>query len=152
MTWTRKSPFTSNADPVEHMVELLSNERANVGTPFNADEKQVLRRKASNVEPVPEELRRKSKAVIEQLLKRKQTAETNNDPKSFNNSLEWAGESDYPNIVALTEAVVMSGTGILRLHGRGWVKDKIQVIGCALIIVLFMLLLVVGFSLILRRK
>jgi hypothetical protein len=152
MTWTRKSPFASNEDPVEHMVELLSNDGENAGTPFNADEKQVLRRKASNVEPVPEELRQKSKAVIEQLLKKEQTTETNNDPKSFNNSLEWAGESGYPNIVALTEEVVMSGTGILRLHGRGWVKDKIQVIGCALIVVLFMFLLVVGFSLIFRRK
>jgi hypothetical protein len=81
MTWTRKSPFTNNEDPVEHMVELLSNEGENVGTPFNADEKQVLRRKASNVEPVPDsELRIASTSGAISAYARKSTVASNRTP------------------------------------------------------------------------
>jgi hypothetical protein len=154
MPWIRKSknPFASHEDPVEHMMELLSKEGEDAGTPFDATERKILCSGASNKAPVPEELQRKSKTLIEQLLRREQTTETSKDPKSFNNSLEWAGESSYPNIVALTEEVVTSGTGVLRLHGRGWAKDKIQLVGCALAVVLLMFLLVVSFSVIFHGK
>jgi hypothetical protein len=117
-----------------HMIELLSKEAAHAGTPFNPDEKKILRSKASSGEAIPEELRRKSKTLIEQLLNREKAAETRSDPKSFNNSLGWAGESSYPNIVALTEEVVTSGTDDVRLHGRRWVKDQIQLLGCAVVV------------------
>jgi hypothetical protein len=116
------------------MIELLSKEAAHAGTPFNPDEKKILRSKASSGEAIPEELRRKSKTLIEQLLNREKAAETRSDPKSFNNSLGWAGESSYPNIVALTEEVVTSGTDDVRLHGRRWVKDQIQLLGCAVVV------------------
>jgi hypothetical protein len=152
MPWIRKSPFASHEDPVEHMMALLSKEAEDAGTPFDASEKKILCSEASNREPVPEELQSKSKTLIEQLLRREQTTETSNDPKSFNNSLEWAGDCSYPNIVALTEKVVTSGTGVLRLHGRGWAKDKIQLVGCALAVVLLMFLLVVSFSVIFQWK
>ena len=148
----RRSPFADHEDPVEHMIELLSKEAESAGTPFDLTEKKILRSKASNKEPVPEELRRKSESLIEQLLKREQSAETISDPKSFNNSLGWAGESSYPNIVALTEEVVMSGTGDLRLHGRRWVKDQFQLLGCAVLVILFMILLVAGLSFVFHWK
>jgi len=147
-----KNPFANHEDPVEHMIELLSKEAEQAGTPFNADEKKILRSKASSGEPIPEELRRKSKTLIEQLLNREKAAYTNSDPKSFNNSLGWAGESSYPNIVALTEEVVTSGTGDLRLHGRRWAKDQIQLLGCAVAVILLLLLLGVGLSFIFHWK
>ena len=147
-----KNPFANHEDPVEHMIELLSKEAEYAGTPFNADEKKILRSKASIREAIPEELRRKFKTLIGQLLNKEQAAETSSDPKSFNNSLGWAGESSYPNIVALTEEVVMSGTGDLHLHGRRWAKDQIWLLGCAVVVILLMLLLVVGLSFVFHWK
>jgi hypothetical protein len=152
MPWMRKSPFASHEAPVEHMMELLSKEGESAGTPFDASERKILCSEASDRAPVPEELQKKSKTLIDQLLRREQTTETSNDPKSFNNSLEWAGDPRYPNIVALTEEVVTSGTGVLRLHGRGWAKDKIQLLGCAVAVVLLMFLLVVSLSAIFHWK
>jgi hypothetical protein len=147
-----RNPFANHEDPVEHMIELLSNEAEHSGTPFNADEKEILRSKASVGEPIPEELRRKFKTLIGQLLNREQAAKTSSEPKSFNNSLGWAGESSYPNIVVLTEEVVMSGTGELRLRGWRRAKDQIQLLGCAVVVILVMLLLVAGLSFVFHWK
>ncbi len=147
-----KNPFANHEDPMEHMIELLSKEAEHAGTPFNADEKKILRSKASSGEPIPEELRRKSKTLIEQLLNREKAADTSGDPKSFNNSLGWAGDSSYPNIVALTEEVVTSGTGDLRLRGRRLAKDRIQLIACAVVVILLMLLFVAGLSFVFHWK
>ena|SRR5258708_6672455 len=153
MSWIRKSPFASHEDPVEHMVALLSKEAENAGTPFSADEKKILRSERASGEPVPEELRQKSRKLIQQLLKKEQTREADKDPKSFDSSLEWAGDGEYPNIVALTEEVVMSGGfGRLPLHGRRLAKDRAQLVGCALSVVLFMFLIVAAFSVFFHRK
>jgi hypothetical protein len=153
MSWIRKSPFARHEDPVEHMVALLSKEAENAGTPFSADEKKILRSERASGESVPEELRQKSRKLIEQLLTKEQTIEADKDPKSFDNSLEWAGDREYPNIVALTEEVVMSGGfGVLPLHGRRLAKDRMQLVGCALSVVLFMFLIVVAFSVFFHRK
>jgi hypothetical protein len=147
-----RNPFANHEDPVEHMIELLSKEAEHARTPFNADERKILRSEAASGEPIPEELRRKFKTLIEQLLNREQAAGTGSDPKSFNNSLRWAGDSTYPNLVALTEEVVMPGTGDLRLHGRRWAKDQIQLLGCAVVVILLMLLLVAGVSFVFHWK
>lgn len=147
-----KSPFADHEDPVEHMIELLSKEAEHAGTPFNADEKKVLRSEVSSGEPIPEELRRKSQTLIRQLLNRENAGESSDEPRSFNNSLGWAGDSSYPNIVALTEDVAMSGTGDLRLRGRRWVRDQIQLLGCAVAVIVLMLLLVVGLSFVFHWK
>jgi hypothetical protein len=152
MSRIRRSPFAQHEDPVEHMIELLSKEAENAGTPFDSNEKKILRSEASNREPVPEELRQKSKTLIRQLLSKEQAAATSGDPKSFNNSLGWAGDSSYPNIVALTEEVVTSGTGDLRLRGRRWAKDQIQLLGCAVLVILVMLLFVAVLSFVFHWK
>jgi hypothetical protein len=112
MAWIRRNPFASHEDAVEHMLELLCKEAENAGTPFNVDERKILRSEASSREPVPEELRRKSKTLIEQLLRREQAAGTSNNPKSFNNALGWAGERSFPIIVALTEESSLRGLEI----------------------------------------
>jgi hypothetical protein len=152
MSWIRKSPFASHEEPVEHMVALLSKEAENAGTPFSADEKKILRSETSG-ESVPEELRQKSRKLIEQLLKKEQTREADKDPKSFDSSLQWAGDREYPNIVALTEEVIMSGGfGVLPLHGRRLAKDRMQLVGCALSVVLFMFLIVAAFSVFFQGK
>jgi hypothetical protein len=140
----RKNPFASHEDPVHHMVALLCKEAESAGIPFTENEKQILASESSSEKPVPEGLRQRAKKLIEELLSKQQTSGAVTDPKSFDNSLEWAGDPGYPNIVALTEEVVTSGSLKLRprLQGRTWVKDRVQLLGCALSIVLLMFLIV----------
>jgi len=149
----RKSPFAKHEDPVEHMMLLLSKEAEDAGTPFSTDEKKILRSERTTGESVPEELREKSTKLIAQLLRKEQTRDADNDPKRFNSSLEWAGDGEYPNIVALTEEVIMSGGfGGLPQHGRRLVKDQMYLVGCALFVVLLMALLVAAFSMLFHWK
>jgi hypothetical protein len=155
MFWFRKSPFDRQEDPIEHMVALLSNEAANAGIPLSDDDKKLL---ASEVMPgarISEELRNRTKKLIEGTLKREQASGPDEDPKSFGNSLEWAGDPGYPNIVMLTEEVITSGTSrksLAPLHGRRWLKDNGQLIGCRLAVVLFLMLIGITIGLISERK
>jgi hypothetical protein len=151
-----KNPFASNEDPVEHMVALLCEEADSAGTPFNEDEKMILRRESKSDGSVPEELRQRAKRLIEKLLRKEQiSGAVTTDPKSFDSSLEWAGDPGYPNIVALTEEVV-SSIGSLKppsqLQRLRRAKDLIQLVGCALLVVLLMFVIVGIFAIVSHSK
>ena len=151
----RKNSFASHEDPVEHMVALLCKEAESAGIPFSEDEKTILARESTPEESVPEELRQRAKKLIQELLRKEQTSGAVTETKSFDNSLEWAGDPGYPNIVALTEEVVTSGGSLKalpQLHGKRWAKDRIQLLGCALAIVLLMFLVVGIFSVVFQSK
>jgi hypothetical protein len=141
----RKSPFGRHEDPAKHMVLLLSEEAEESGAPLSEEEKEVLAREAAPREPLPEELRQRVRRLIEQILERERGAATEAGPKSFLNSLEWAGDQDYPNIVALTEEVILGGGfgELPPVHGRAWIKDKALLIGFALAAVFLMMVVVV---------
>jgi hypothetical protein len=150
-----KNPFASHEDPVAHMVELLCKEAESAGTPFSEDEKKILASESTFEDSVPQELQQRAKRLIQELLRKEQISGAVKEPKSFDNSLEWAGDPGYPNIVALTEEVITSG-GSLRavpqLHGKRWAKDRVQLLGCALAIVLLMFLIVGIFSVVSSSK
>ncbi len=151
----RKSPFDRHEDPIKHMVALLAEEATNAGSPFSEEEQKILGREVIPGESIPEEFRQKTKKLIEQILKREQEAEASKDAKNFGNTLEWAGDPDYPNIVALTEEVICEGRsheGLPQLHGWRWSKDRLRLIGCAFSFVLFMFLVVIVFGLIIERR
>jgi hypothetical protein len=154
MSWIRKNPFRRDEDPVKHMVSLLSYEADNSGTPFSEEEKEMLAGEARRGEPVPEDLRQRTKKLIEQILKRERAASSEANAKSFVNSVGWAGDRVYPNIVALTEEVITGGGfgGPPQLHGRAWIKDRSHLIGCALLAVLLMMLAILILGFILRWK
>jgi hypothetical protein len=151
----RKNPFAGDEDPVAHMAALLCKEADSAGIPFNEDEKKILVAEVTSKLSVPEELRQRAIRLIQELLSKEQSSGATADPKSFNNSLEWAGDPGYSNIVALTEEVVTSGGSrkpLPRLHGKRWAKDRIQLLGCAVAIVLLMFLIVGIFAVVSRRK
>jgi len=151
----RKNPFATHEDPIGHMVTLLCKEADSAGIPFSENEKTILAREFTSEESVPEELRQRAKKLIQEQLRKEQTSGAIDDPKSFGNSLEWAGDPGYPNIVALTEEVVTSGgsmRALPQLHGNRWAKDRIQLFGCALAIVLLMFLVVGIFSVVFHSK
>ena len=146
----RKTPFGRQEDPIQHMVELLSIEAANEGVPLSDKDKEVLASEVIPGAPISAELQNKAKKLIEEILKREQARGRDEDPKNFGNSLEWAGDPDYPNIVMLTEEVISSGAslrGLPPLHGWRRVKDRFQLLGCglSLVLALFLLVLIVSF-------
>jgi hypothetical protein len=154
MKWIRKSPFARQEDAAEHMVVLLSQEADRHGTSLNQTEKKMLTSESGPGEPFPEDLRIRLHKLIEEIIEREKNTDAKNDPKSFLASLEWAGDNAYPQIVALTEEVIMGGgfRHLPPLHGRSWVKDRAQLIGCGFLLVLIMMLIVVICGLIFQRK
>jgi hypothetical protein len=150
MSWIRKSPFSRDEDVTTRMVSLLSEEADRCGTPLSDAEREIL--SSETVSP-SEELRQRVLKLIGQIFEREQGTASKEDPKSFGACLEWV-EPDYPNIAALAEEVITSGGfgTVPPLHGRRWVKDRTQLIGCGLLVVLFLFLVVAVWSLIANRK
>lgn len=102
MSWIRKSPFADGNDPTEHMLALIAAEAERAGTPLSEAEKQMLLAHWDPETIVPEEFRTKAKKLIDQTFNHE--ADPDN-PLSLGNSVEWAGDQNYPTIVALTEEV-----------------------------------------------
>jgi hypothetical protein len=150
MSWIRKSPFSHDEDVTTRMVSLLSEEADRCGSPLTDAEREIL---SSETASLTEDLRQKASKLIKQIFEREQATSTEEDPKSFGACLEWV-EPDYPNIAALAEEVITSGGfgKVPPLHGRLWVKDRVQLIGCGLLVVLFMFLIVIVWSLVSNRK
>jgi len=145
MSWFPKSPFAPDEDAAEHMVKLLSTEAEKSGTPLTDLDKEILA-KGSSPEQVPEDLRRKAKKLITSMYLAEPWDELERDPKSFGNSLQWAGDSSYPNIVALAEEVACEMRGEAFPPFQGWklAKDRMQLIGCGVLVVLVMFAMVIG--------
>jgi hypothetical protein len=154
MSWIRKSPFGRGEDPLIHMISLLDQEANASGTPLAENEKIILASEYSTREPIPEELHRKAKQLIAQILQRDGGALKEASTRSFGNSIEWAGDQAYPNIVALAEEVITGG-GFGRMpapRGRRWLSDRAKLIGCAFLAVLFLFLIVTAVAFFSSRK
>src|SRR5882762_7949454 len=100
MSWLTKSPFGRDEDPIQHMVELLSEKAEKDGTPLTDSDRAILVKEKSDVEPVPEDLRQRAKELIARMFVEEPWDEFESDPRSFGSSLQWAGDSSYPNIVS----------------------------------------------------
>jgi hypothetical protein len=147
MKWIRRSPFGRQEEAAEHMVALLFQEAERHGNPLTETERQMLTREPPD--PLPEDLRIRVTNLINEILNREKATEIGDDPKSFCASFEWASDNAFPQIVALTEEVITNGGfgKVPPLHGRRWIKDRAQLIGCGLLVVVIMMLIgvIVGF-------
>lgn len=140
MSWIRKSKVSDQYEAVRHMVDMLARESINAGT-LLTDEEQNLLSLECVIRGV---LKEKSKILIYQILERELVSGATEleHPDSFYNFLEWAGDPDYPNIARLTEEVVLEGraSGAFpppgRLHGWGFAKDRLLLVGCGLALVI----------------
>lgn len=144
MNWIRRSPFADGNDPAMHMVALIAAEAERAGTPLNEPEKQMLLAHWDPKAIVPENFRTKAKKLIEQTFNYE--ADPDN-PLSLGNSAEWAGDGNYPTIVALTvEVMGERGEKLPRLRGRRAMIDLAQLVGCgfASVILLALFVAIVG--------
>lgn len=154
MIWIRKSPFGGQEAAAEHMIVLLSQEADRHGTPLNETEKKMLASESARGDPFPEDLKLRSHKLIGKILEREKTTDIKNDPKSFLASFEWASDNAHSQIVALTEEVITGGGfgHLPPVHGRRWIRDRAQLIGCGLLLVLAMMLIVAICGLIFQRR
>jgi hypothetical protein len=148
MGWFVKSPFKPDEDPVKHLVELLSKEAEKAGSPLTAVDKEILGRESSPLDPVPEDLQQKAKALITRVFEAEPVDEFERGSKSFSSSLLWVGDSHYPNIVALSDEVTrnIGGHSLFSSPLRGWklLGDRAQLISCAVLAVLLIFAAVIG--------
>jgi hypothetical protein len=131
------------------MVQLVAAQAEKTGVPLTDEERRMLLTDAIPGDGMPgdeasEQLDAKARKLIEQTF----DAEVEpDDPKNLGNSLQWAGDGRYPRIVALTEDVIRSrGENFARLRGRRWAIDRIQLVGCGVVVVIVMMLVVVLFG------
>jgi hypothetical protein len=144
----RKSPFGRQEDPIEHVVTLLSKEAESGGAPLSQADMKILASEVTPDKPIPSELRARATKLIEQILdnEKAQLGDAEGDPKSFGRSLEWAGDPDYPNIVALTEEVVLSRrarAGQPQGQGQARLKSQARLLLYGLFLVFLVILIVV---------
>src|SRR4051794_36086928 len=107
------------------MVDLLAAEAEFSGFTLSPDEKKFVLDRMSYSGRLARKIEKPNSARAI-----KETREDSESPKSFGSSLMWAGDLFYPNVVRLTEEVVIEGraAGILpqppNRHGWGLLKDK----------------------------
>jgi hypothetical protein len=143
MSWFQNSPFASDEDAAAHMVALVAAQAEKSGTPLSDEERRMLLDDAIPADAMPrnvasEELDARVRRLIEQTFDGENDPD---DPKTLGNSLQWAGDRQYPRIVALTEDVIRSRRErFTRGKGRRWIVDRIQLVGCGVVAVILMML------------
>jgi hypothetical protein len=153
MTWIRKSPFSRREDPLDYMMSALSREAEAAGAPLSDDEKKILSSEVIPERPLPDDLKERVKPLISKILQRERTADPSTNTVGFGDALEWV-EPDYPNIAALAEEVIMSGgLGALpKMHGGRLIKDRAQLVGCAIVLVAALMAIGITISFLFHRR
>jgi hypothetical protein len=137
MSWIHKNPFADGKDPTEHMIALIAAEAERSGSPLTEAEKVLLLSHWDPETTVSEEFRSKAKNLIQQTLSHEADPDS---PRSLGNSVEWAGDQQYPTIVGLTEEVLLERSEKPRLGSKRRLVDLVQLVGCGLVVVILLML------------
>lgn len=153
MTWIRKSLFCGREDPLDHMLLALSREAEAAGNPLSDTEMKMLAAEVVPESPMPDDLKERVKPLISAILQRERTTIPDRTAIGFGDALEWV-EPDYPNIAALAEEVITSGGfgALPQLHGRSLFKDRAQLVGCAVALVVALIVIVIMFGFLFDRR
>jgi hypothetical protein len=128
------------------MVDSLATEGEVAGTPLTEEECRIL----AGCGAMSDELSAKARLLVGRIFD-KQT-EKDLDPRSFSNAMEWATDSDWPNIAEITARVATERNPDQRLHGWPWIKDKTRLVGCGLAAVLLTFAIVIVMGLVFHWK
>jgi len=155
MNWRRKSPFSSPEEAASNMVELLAKEAEKAGTALTDQEKETLLQ-ASSESPfsVPEDLRQKAKVLIRVIFEAEAPDDLDRDPRNFSDSMLYAGDRGYSNVVALAEEVAreIREAASPQQRGRRRAKDRMRLVGCGILVVLLMFVVVFAAGIIFHWK
>jgi len=151
MSWIRKSPFGPDDDPKDYMIGLIAREAESDGVPLSEVEMELLAERFVPGKAIPQEFLEHVKCLISRVLERQK--DLKDDQRSFGAALEWV-EPEYPNIAALAEEVITSGGfgASPEMHGRRLFKDRAQLVGCAVAVVVALMVIGVALSFLFDRK
>jgi len=147
MTFIRRNPFR-DVDPKMTMIDVVAAEAADEGHALSENERSWLA--CERPKELPPDARERLKGIIEKIIERERwSEEARNNPRSFINAIEWAGDQEYPYVVELAEEVFCDNPGPEAglQSPRTWLKDKAQLIVTALVLVaiMFAIVMVAGF-------
>jgi hypothetical protein len=118
--------------------------------PLTDAERRTLADEFELETPLSEELSAKARKLIELVFDHEADID---DPKSLGNSLAWASEGRQSNVAALAEEIIVArAEKPSRLHGRKWIFDRIQLIGCGFVVVILLMLFGVVVDMLFSRK
>jgi hypothetical protein len=135
------------------MLLALSREAEAAGMPLSDDEKKILAAEAIPERPIPDDLKDRVKPLVSAILQRERATDHRTNKIGFGDALEWV-EPDYPNIAVLAEELITSGGfgALPRLHGRTLFKDRAQLVGCAVAVVVALMAIVVAIGFLFDRR
>jgi len=91
MSWfVRRSPFGRDEDPLDHMMELLSDEAIRDRVLLTERDREILAKETSRVEPMPEVLRQRAKDLMTRIFEAEPFDGWETDPKSV---ARWNGQA-----------------------------------------------------------
>src|SRR5438067_619542 len=130
------------------MVAEVAREAERRATPLTDEESQVLRAEWSKEIEQRTEIRDRLTELIYEIIKR----ESAHPPLSYKentfcNAIEWAGDYGSPVVVELADRVFRGHAELVAAFPQTpWFRDKLQLLGCAvlLIVVPFLLFVIVA--------
>ena len=148
---TPSTPFAPDEDITGYMVDLVSLEAEIAGQALQDGEKELLAERFSPGRPIPDEFRERAKCLILNILERERN--TDAQGKSFAAAMESL-DVEYPTIAALTEELAASGRlgGAAASQGAPTGSEKMQLIGCAITLVVALLMIGMMVSFFFARK
>jgi hypothetical protein len=112
--WIRKSPFTT-IDPKREMIRLVSEQANLTGTPLSEFELAFL----SSANPqVDETTERRLRDLVVGVIDNQRSSGQDRDPKSFVNAIEWAGDGEWPYVVAIAVAQITGNQDVEQVDRR----------------------------------
>lgn len=135
------------------MLNLVSREAEAAGAPLNDSEKKVLAEEFTPGRIIATELRERINYLLGRILEREKGSSIAENEKSFGAALEWV-EPEYPNVAAFAEQLITKGGfGALPPKlGKAWIKDRAQLVGCAMALVLVLAAIAIALSFLFDRK
>lgn len=147
MGWRLKGVFASPEVAVRHMVELLAIRAEFDGTPLTGHDKDLLLQDRSKKIPLPDDLRQRAVNLIGKIFEA-EDVRTADDPGVSAMPCSGPMAQDTLTSSFLAEQVACDIAHVSN-PPQGWplVRDRVQLIGCGILVVLTMfgIVIAVGF-------
>jgi hypothetical protein len=147
MNWIRKNPF-GDEDPLEIMIGCVAAEAKEQGKELTGEDVALLRAEYYVVDPendtkVDRSAELRYMALVKAVLEKEAASETGS--KRFTNAIEWAGDQQYPYVVALAELCITGEDPGPRVR-RGRLADQFFLLatGLAVVLAMFLIVTIVG--------
>jgi hypothetical protein len=134
--WLSANPFTT--DPKMQMIAFLAEEANISGQPLTDWERRIL---AAENPDVDEKTERRLKTLVEAVVARQKRSGLESDSHSFMNALPWAGDREYPYVVALAETEAAGAARTIGHVIRRAMPPPFATFGVAIVIAAAILLL-----------